>query len=91
MRVSSIMRWRSGETASDDAACTAWPDCASAKGCAPAALACAVASMLSWRPTTCSVSSRTRPSVWSRTRRAQMSLSLKGAFCPTILPLFKGS
>jgi hypothetical protein len=36
-------------------------------------------------------SSRTRPSIWSRTRRAQMSLSLNGAFCPTSLPLFHGS
>ncbi len=36
-------------------------------------------------------SSRTRPSIWSRTRSAQMSLSLNGAFCPTILPLFHGS
>ena len=36
-------------------------------------------------------SSRTRPSIWRRTRSAQMSLSLKGAFCPTSLPLFQGS
>ena len=36
-------------------------------------------------------SSRARPSIWRRTRSAQMSLSLNGAFWPTILPLFHGS
>lgn len=36
-------------------------------------------------------SSRTRPSSCSRTRSAQMSLTLKGAFWPTILPLFQGT
>ena len=32
-----------------------------------------------------------RLSICRRTRTAQMSLSLKGDFCPTILPLFHGS
>src|ERR1700712_4988693 len=38
-----------------------------------------------------SASSRTRLSICSRTLSAQMSLTLKGAFWPTILPLFHGS
>ena len=36
-------------------------------------------------------SSRTRSSICRRTRSAQMSLTLNGAFWPTILPLFHGS
>src|SRR5574343_251734 len=38
-----------------------------------------------------SASSRIRPSIWNRTRSAQMSLGLNGAFWPMILPLFHGS
>ena len=38
-----------------------------------------------------SASSRTRLSIWRRTRSAQISLTLNGAFWPTILPLFHGS
>ena len=38
-----------------------------------------------------SASSRTRLSNCRRTRSAQMSFGLKGAFCPTIFPLFQGS
>lgn len=38
-----------------------------------------------------SASSCTRLSICGLTRSAQMSLSLNGAFCPTILPLFQGS
>ncbi|GEM_PF-5573154 len=36
-------------------------------------------------------SSRTLPFICGRTRRAQMSFSLNGAFFPTSLPLLHGS
>jgi hypothetical protein len=49
----------------------------------------AAASLLSM-PRLKGASSRTRPSICSLTRGAQKSLSLNGAFCPTIFPLFHG-
>jgi hypothetical protein len=49
------------------------------------------AARLLWIPRLKRASSRTRSSICKRTRSAQTSLSLNGAFWPTILPLFHGS